>query len=457
MMPELGDARERMVSEHIAARGIDDPAVLAAMRSVPREAFIPEDLVEFAYEDTPLPIEREQTISQPYIVALMTALLKIRSGERVLEIGTGSGYAAAVLSQVAREVFTVERHGELAKLARERFERLGYSNIRVLHGDGTLGWPEHGPYDGIVVAAGGPSVPKALLQQLRLGGRLVIPVGEDPRTQRLLRITRVSAEDYHREDLGGVRFVQLIGEQGWAGGGPLLTEAPGEASRPASIATLLRETVQRIDDIETADLDSLLERIGDARVVLLGEATHGTSEFYRMRSRITRELIRQRGFNLVALEADWPDAARVDAYIRDAPALGGEWRPFSRFPLWMWRNHEFLELVEWLREFNAGTRDPERKVGLHGLDMYSLFTSIQAVIEYLDRVDPETARIARRRYGCLSPWERDPAVYGRATLTGQYKLCEDQVVHMLRDLLERRIDYAGATGTGSSTRCRTRG
>lgn len=438
--------RRTMVERQIANRGIRDIAVLEAMEMVPRERFMSEELAEFAYEDSPLPIEREQTISQPYIVALMTELLHLKRTDKVLEIGTGSGYAAAILGQVAAEVYTVERHGELVAVARKRFEELGYTNIHVLHGDGTLGWPEHAPYDGIVVAAGGPSVPQALLDQLAIGGRLVIPVGEDLRTQRLLRITRVSAEDFHREDLGGVRFVQLIGEQGWAGDGPLLTEAPGESSRPATVAELIRETCEPIDDIESVDLDALVERIGDARVVLMGEATHGTSEFYRMRGRITRELIRRKGFNMIGLEADWPDAARVDAYIRHAQPREHEWKPFTRFPVWMWRNHEFHELCEWLREYNGGIDDPVRRVSLHGLDMYSLFTSIRAVIDYLDRVDPDAAKVARKRYGCLSPWEKEPAVYGRATLTGRYRLCEEEVVKMLRDLLERRMEYSERDG-----------
>lgn len=445
-MLDLSQARETMVARHVAARGVSDPAVLEAMRKVPRENFIAEDLAEFAYEDTPLPIEREQTISQPYIVALMAELLRLKPGDRVLEIGTGSGYAAAVLSRVAKEVYSVERHGELAELARTRFRTLHYDNIHVLHGDGTLGWGEHAPYEAIVVAAGGPSVPQALLQQLKIGGRLVIPVGEEIRTQRLLRITRVSEEDFHREDLGGVRFVQLIGKQGWAAEGPLLTESPGAGSRPATISELIAECCERIDDIEHADIDALIERIGDARVVLMGEASHGTSEFYRMRARITRELIKRKGFNVIGLEADWPDAARVDTYIRHLPARSHDWKPFSRFPVWMWRNEEFRDLAEWLREYNKEIREPDRQVGLYGLDMYSLFTSIAAVIGYLERVDPEAARVAKLRYGCLSPWEAEPAVYGRATLTGRYRLCENEVVKMLGDLLQRRVDYAAKDG-----------
>jgi protein-L-isoaspartate(D-aspartate) O-methyltransferase len=204
-----------MVERQIARRGVGDPRVLEAMRAVPRETFLPDSLAELAYDDTPLPIEEEQTISQPYIVALMAEALELEPADRVLEIGAGSGYAAAVLSRIAREVYTVERHESLAGLARERLRRLGYGNVQVLHGDGTLGWPEHAPYDAIVVAAGGPDVPRSLQEQLAPGGRLVIPIGSDPRTQELIRVRRTGPDQWEREDLGAVRFVPLVGAQGW--------------------------------------------------------------------------------------------------------------------------------------------------------------------------------------------------------------------------------------------------
>ena len=209
------DARVQMVEGHLAGRGISDPRVLEAFASVPREAFVPAGLAESAYRDAPLPIGEGQTISQLYIVALTTEALQLRGHERVLEIGTGSGYAAAVLGRVAREVFTVERLDTLATEARDRLERLGYDNVHVLHGDGTLGWPEHAPYDAIAVAAGAPQIPEALLRQLAPGGRLVIPVGKDEESQVLMRVTRVGANDFRAEPLIGVRFVRLIGEQGW--------------------------------------------------------------------------------------------------------------------------------------------------------------------------------------------------------------------------------------------------
>jgi protein-L-isoaspartate(D-aspartate) O-methyltransferase len=216
------DSRERrlaMVQRQIAHRGVHDPLVLAALGAVPREEFLPADLREFAYDDTPLPIDQGQTISQPYIVALMTEALRLRGGERVLEVGTGSGYAAAVLAQIAADVYTVERYRRLAKRAAEVLAAQGYRNVHVLHADGTLGWTEHAPFDAIVVAAGGPEVPESLKTQLKIGGHLVIPVGRDRRLQELLRITRTSDAGYRTEELAHVSFVPLVGAAGWAGEG----------------------------------------------------------------------------------------------------------------------------------------------------------------------------------------------------------------------------------------------
>jgi protein-L-isoaspartate(D-aspartate) O-methyltransferase len=204
-----------MVERQISARGVTDPRVLAAMRDVPREAFVGELKRPFAFEDTPLPIGAGQTISQPYIVAMMTEALNLKASDRVLEIGTGSGYAAAVLSRIAREVYSVERHAMLAERASETLKGLAYDNVRVHVGDGTLGWPEHAPYDAISVTAAGPQVPQALLDQLAEGGRMVIPVGSRQATQALLRVTRRGGT-LETEELLPVHFVPLTGAQGFA-------------------------------------------------------------------------------------------------------------------------------------------------------------------------------------------------------------------------------------------------
>ncbi len=213
----FAEARRRMVREQIAARGVRDPRVLEAMRRVPRHLFVPEEYREWAYGDGPLPIGVGQTISQPYIVALMTELLAIPpQGARVLEIGTGSGYQTAVLAHLADEVFTIERHAALAAQAGARLHRLGLNNVRVRVGDGTLGWPEHAPYDGILVTAAAPEMPPALLEQVRIGGRIVIPIGRRG-GQTLERWTR-REDDFERETIIPVAFVPLVGEQGWPAG-----------------------------------------------------------------------------------------------------------------------------------------------------------------------------------------------------------------------------------------------
>ena len=439
--------RERMVRQQIAARGIRDPRVLAAMTRVPREQFLHESLQEFAYQDTPLPIESDQTISQPFVVAYMAECLRLKGGERVLEIGTGSGYAAAILAEIAGEVFTVERYANLAASATERLARLGYGNVHVLHGDGTRGWPDHAPYEAIVVAAGGPDVPASLREQLTIGGRLVIPVGPSVRSQRLVRVTRTGEHAFDEEELMAVAFVPLVGEEGWDEGAERPAQSRRREARPPgkALPRLIAGSCQPFQEIESAELSSLLERIGDARVVLLGECTHGSSEFYRMRARITRELVVNRGFTVVAVEADWPDAARIDHFVRHAERPVPDWTAFARFPTWMWRNREMKELVDWLRDHNRGLPAAAR-VAFYGLDLYSLFTSISAVLAYLDEVDPDTAAVARRRYGCLTPWESDPSTYGYAALTNRYRSCEGDVIRMLQELLAARMKLAESDG-----------
>ena len=321
-MDTYAKKRSKMVDRQIASRGVSNLRVLHAMREVPRERFVPMGLREFAYEDAPLPIEEGQTISQPYIVALMAEALGLGADDRVLEIGAGSGYAAAVLSRIAREVYAVERYPVLADLARKRAKDLGYDNIQVKCGDGTLGWSEHAPFDAIIVAAGGPEIPKSLLAQLEIGGRLVIPVGEDLRSQELLCVVRTAEHKFEQEKLGKVQFVPLVGSEGWSvDGAPVgdhraakpLRVAPAER---VDVSKLIADNCEPFSMIQEADLSGLIQRVGDAQVVLIGESSHGTSEFYRMRARITQELISKCGFDTVVIEGDYPDTSTIDVAIR---------------------------------------------------------------------------------------------------------------------------------------------
>jgi len=443
---DVSRARERMVEKQIAARGVRDQRVLDAMRRVPREAFVEPGFEEFAYEDGPLPIGEGQTISQPYIVALMIEAAEVKPADTVLEVGAGSGYAAAVLSRIAGRVHAIERHPALAEAARRRLRALGYDNIELAVGDGTTGLPQAAPFDAILVSAGGPEAPPALKDQLAIGGRLIIPIGATERRQTLRKVTRRSETEYDEEDLGAVMFVPLIGEQGWAEDGTrsASTHVPGKA-QGLTLPEMIAAAAERLPDLDDPAFGALFDRFADRRVVLLGEASHGTSEFYRARAAITRRLVAEHGFNIVAVEADWPDAAAVDRLVRHRPPRPDAEPPFRRFPTWMWRNTDVAALIGWMREHNAGMQ-PEDRAGFYGLDMYNMRGSIAAVLDYLQRIDPEAAAVARERYGCLTPWQKEPSTYGRAVLTAGYRKCEQAVLAQCRELLEKELQYAGADG-----------
>jgi len=436
-MSDYAELRERMVDRQIARRGLDDPTLLAAFRAVPREEFINPSYAEYAYQDSPLPIESGQTISQPYIVALTIDAAGIGPGDKVLEIGAGSGYAAAVIGRIADKVIAIERHPELVHLAQERMKRLGYDNVRIVEGDGTLGWPEGAPYDAIVAAASGSHVPKPLIEQLKAGGRIVMPLGDPSSVQSLVKVTKREDGSLERENLGAVRFVPLIGKEGFL-----------DSGSEALIATLpqaIAEAAEPLPNIEDPAFAALFDRYADARVVLLGEASHGTSEFYRARAAITRRLVERHGFTIVALEADWPDAATLDRVVRHREWREGEEKAFARFPTWMWRNREFDAFVRWLHGYNEG-RAPDEMAGLYGLDLYNMHGSMRAVIDYLDGIDPKLADEARERYECLDPFSRNPATYGRLAVSSGYAFCKDKAVAMLTDLTARRLELIARDG-----------
>ena len=208
--------REAMVERQLKGRGIRNLRILDAFRSVPREAFVGAELAHLAYEDHPLPIEAQQTISQPYIVALMIEAAEIGGSDSVLEVGAGSGYAAAIISRVASSVIGIERQHVLVEVARERMSRLGFDNVEIVEGDGTRGWPDAAPYDAIVAAASGSHVPRSLIDQLKPGGRIVMPLGDPGWVQTLVKLAKREDGSLHQSDLGGVRFVPLIGDEGWS-------------------------------------------------------------------------------------------------------------------------------------------------------------------------------------------------------------------------------------------------
>ena len=448
-MTDAAARRAGMIEELVSAGGVRDPRLLGAVRDIPREDFLPEHLGNEAYENRALTVAEDERALPPRVVAYMIEALGLRGHEKVLEIGAGTGYAAALLSQLAREVFAIERHGALAAKAAAALQDAGCANAHVLHEGGTRGWEEQGPFDAILVSGAVPHVPETLKNQLAVGGRMVVPVGTDPAAQELVRVTRRERGSFDREDLADVRNVRPLRGQGIEGEPPVPAPARAGGTRramhPEDLPGLIRARAEPFETVGDADLDGLVERIGDARVVLIGEASHGTSEFYRMRARITRRLIEEKGFSIVAVEADWPDAARIDHYVGHRAGPQPDWKAFARFPTWMWRNAETQEFTDWLRAWNA-SRPADERAGFYGLDLYSLFNSAQATIDYLETVDADLARIARERYGCLSPWGDDPAAYGRAAITGAYRDCEDEVVAMLADLMRKRQDLAHRDG-----------
>ncbi|OWV65281.1 protein-L-isoaspartate O-methyltransferase [Rhizobium sp. R339] len=441
---DMTRTRDRMVEQQLTRRGICDQSVVRAMRAVPRERFVDPGYAEFAYEDAPLSIGDGQTISQPFIVALMLEKADLDAGDKVLEVGTGSGYASALISRIAKHVYSVERHERLALQASERFEQLGYRNIDVRVGDGSKGWAKAAPFDAIIVSAGAPEVPLALKEQLDLGGRLIIPVGRGD-AQRLKRIKRIGAEAFEEDDLGGVFFVPLIGEDAWTAAHPMYT-ATAPSSRPEEPPhRLIADAAEEFSSLDDQNFAALFDRFAESRIVLLGESTHGTAEFYEARAAISRHLIEHHGFNLIAVEADWPDAAAIDRWTKGQALKGSP--PFGRFPEWMWRNMEFSKFANWMKEENqrraALQKDPIR---FYGLDLYNMSGSIRSVLDYLESVSPETAAIARERYGCLSPWQSNPATYGRAVLTDAYRSCEDAVLKQCTELLAQSLDDEASDG-----------
>lgn len=440
------ERRLAMVHDQIQSRGVRDVRLLNALRKVPREDFLPGHLKESAYEDRPLLVADGQVMAQPYLIAYMLEALELIGVEKVLEIGVGTGYVSALLAELADSVHGIEVLGPVAIKAAGNLSKAGYSNVHILHDDSTEGWIEQAPFNAILVSGAMADVPEPLRQQLAVDGRLVVPIGVNARAQEIVRITRSSQVDFEKVPIADVRFVPILGEQGEqveastalpVSRPRVVRRSPGTAD---SVSALIMQKATSFGSVDDIPLDELVKRIADRRIVLIGEASHGTSEFYEVRARITQRLIEEQGFDFVAVEADWPDAACIDHYVRHRGVPSTSWESFARFPTWMWRNQEVLSFVDWLHAWN-GAREYSRRAGFYGLDIYSLHHSANAVIDYLEGQDPPLASIARQRYGCLSPWQADPAAYGKATLSGAYHACEQDVTQMLVDLYSRQKDY----------------
>ncbi|UVI39633.1 protein-L-isoaspartate(D-aspartate) O-methyltransferase [Qipengyuania spongiae] len=438
-MSDTGDLRRRMVRDQIAGRGIRDECILSAFAEVPREIFVGEGMAEFAYEDTALPISSGQTISQPYIVACMFDAADVEAGDRVLEVGAGSGYAAAVLSRIVGQVHAIERHEALARQAAARIESLGYDNCEIIAGDGLKGLPEEAPFDAILVAARFGIVPDTLKRQLRIGGRLVMPIGDED-LQQLTAITRTGEEEWTSQDITPVRFVPLL--EGVVAEEGARSASDHRSMRSTPLPEAIAQACTSLPGIDEEGFAEAFDRFADRRIVMLGECSHGTHEFYAARAAITRRLVERHGFTIVAVEADWPDAAAYHRFIRGEEQPESASPPFQRFPTWMWRNTVMPPFLRDLKKINAGL-PKGRKAGFYGLDIYNMSGSIEAILAYLDENDPEAAEVARERYGCLLPWQADPAAYGRMALRGGFAECEEAVVRQCQDLLDRAIEKDG--------------
>ena len=438
--------RAFMVERHLKARGIDDPLLLEAMGTVPRETFVPEHLQEFVYEDSALPIESGQTISQPYIVARMIELAEIKPGDKVLEVGAGSGYAAAVMSRMANKVFAIERHEELAKLAAARLKRLGYANAEIVCADGTKGLAEEAPFQAIIVSAGGPHVPEALKQQLAIGGRLVVPVGEFG-FQTLIRARRTGENSFEEEDFGAVAFVPLIGEEGWAepereGKAKLDAEPSGYATGllvPAKraltihnrVSKLMAEAAEPFGDLHELAIRRALRR-PPRRPARRGDPRHlrilpRARRDHRAADRTAR-LHHRRGRGRLARRLGYRPPTSA---IGPGPRTRSRLRALSDLDVAQHRGRATSSTG--CASINASDRRG-RRGRLLGLDVYSLGESIEAVLAYLDRVDPAGRRSPASATAASRPGRTIRGLRPRGALRG-YAVCEKPVVDPLRDLL----------------------
>ncbi len=443
--PATGDqrrfaaARNRMVHEGLVRRGISDRRVLDAMATVPRERFLPAASAASAYEDRPLPIGSGQTISQPYVVALALEAAAVQPTDRALEVGTGSGYAAAVLDELAAEVWTVERHGDLVVDASESLRATLHGSVHVRWGDGALGWPEAAPFDVVVVSAAGERIPEPLLDQLADGGRLVMPVGPADGHQELV-VVRRDGDRLDREELGPVQFVPLLPERATR---PVRahrhrTGEPVAADPELSPAERLARACEPFSSITGADLSGLLHRLSGARVVLLGPSTLGTSEFVQVGARITRALVDHLGCRTVVLDADWPDVAALDAWCAGIDPSPDEPPPCAAFPSWRWRNQEFGALLAWLRR-RVAAGDGSDPVRLVGLDVDAGDCVRSQVLDALDGSDPVAADALRRRYVTDVPWAHGPV--GPPTLSGRAAAAVDRVVERAVEAARQRLEH----------------
>ena len=404
--------------------GIKNSLLLEAFKEIPYSLYLPQEDHPFSTE---VSAENKVESIEPRFMAILKMLenLDIEKGERILLIGVESLAILAALSKIYNEVFIVDNNEVYAKWASKVLRNTGVENVFFNKADPRSGWAEKAAFDRILVASEFEDIPDALQSQLKINGRLLVPIGPDWAHIMFEVIQRTSEKDYKTTKLRDNFFIPDP---------KLLPEIGSEDFPEEEILSQIKSQAIAFNSIENFPVEDLLKRIGDAQVVLIGEASHGTSEFYRTRQKITRALIENKGFNIICAEADWSDAEQINSYVRNK-SVKKDWVPFARFPQWMWRNKEVLEFVEWLTEYNRNHRN---SIGFYGLDLYGMENSINQVIEYLEKTDQDLADLAKQRYSCITPYMTDPAIYGKMVLSKQLLSCEQEVLKMLTDLLRNK-------------------
>ena len=404
--------------------GIRNTLILEAFKEIPESLYFPQEEHPFSPEGS----TRDKVASiEPRFMSILKMLenLEIKEGESIMLIGVESLAILAALSKIYKNVFVVAINDVYLEWASKVLKNIGVKNVFFKRGDLHLGWAEKGAFDRILIASEFEDIPDALKSQLKINGRLLVPVGPDWAHIMFEVIQRTSENEYTTTKLRENFFIP----------DPKILPEIGTKNYPDNeILAQIKSKAIVFDNLENFPIEDLLNRIDDAQVVLIGEASHGTSEFYLTRQKITRALIEKKGFNMICAEADWSDAEQINTYVRNR-SVKKDWIPFARFPQWMWRNKEVLEFVEWLIEYN---RNHENSIGFYGLDLYGMENSINQVIAYLEKTDPNLADLARKRYSCITPYMTDPAIYGKMVLSKQLLSCEQEVLKMLTDLLRNK-------------------
>lgn len=417
--------KKNSIKERLENVGISNKLLIRAFEDIPEAFFLSETLHPYFYEDVRIEKSLETTEPRVVVIAKMLEQLQIKKEENILITGVDSIYILVVLSKIYKNVYAVEASETYAKWALDVLESTGVTNVHISTGDQGIGWKEKGPFNTILIVKELIEIPEIIKGQLKIGAKLLAPVGPDWAHVMLEIVERTSENSY---------VTKVIRDSYYIPNPKILPEVGVEDYQESEIVDEIGINSLPFKTIQDFPLDGLLERIGNSRVVLLGEASHGTSEFYLTRQEITKALIEKKGFNLVCVEADWSDAEQINNYVRHQ-YTSQDWMPFVRFPQWMWKNEEVFNFVEWLKTYNNKNNNT---VGFYGLDLYGLENSIDLVINYLQDVNPELAELAKIRYACITPYMRDPSVYGKLVRSNALISCEQKVLRMLFDLLKNK-------------------